>query len=210
MTILSPPPSTNLMFVTRIARSCIWEAIPLVFRPFNFKLPWYVSCFGLNNLVLLILSKVRSQSTFTNGWWAVTTNKLSQPSVKYLFCSRAYEITSPSAGTYLDSRSLVKRDSAKVILHPNLQHPGEFEGHSQCFCERKYPIPYFEKSGLKQVLLSRSNISTPFNSLYDSFYWLFENMIKFLWPFKFGFKTKEMSKRLHHIYELAIVSDLMY
>ena len=122
-----------------------------------------VLCLMLNSLGLSISSSVLSPSSFTRGLWSVTTSRSLHPKVKYRVCSNAHAIASasPSTGAYLDSAGFRKRDPASVIFQPSSQQLGVEVEQSQCFWDKKYPMPVLDQSGRKHVFFFMSKILTP-------------------------------------------------
>ena len=48
-----------------------------------------------------------------------------------------------------------------MTLQPSVQQSGRHEPYEQCFCDRKYPMPWRYQSGRMQVRFVGSKISTP-------------------------------------------------
>ena len=110
----------------------------------RFFLFWY---FSVGNLIWYAICIVRYGQRFIpprlkardaweiKGLWSVATVSLSQPWVKNFVCSNAHATAwaSPSIGAYLDFAPELKRDPARHILQPPVQHARLAPSHSHTF-----------------------------------------------------------------------------
>ena len=127
------------------------------------KRPGRVLCFSLKRGEFDISSRVWSPKIFTSGLWSMKTTRLSHPWVKYRIYSRPHAAvrSSPSMARYRCSAEERNRETASVIFHPSWQQSGTPKGQLQCCWCRKYPMPWLDQSGQRQVRLFKSKISTP-------------------------------------------------
>ena len=127
-----------------MARSSICSKIGFTREVDDLKEPRQSPLLQPKNLVLRILLRVLSPSILTRVLWSVATSNWWQPSVKTFFFLRAHVIASayPSSRALCCSAKARKRDQAIVMRQPSEQQSGLNPLKLQCYCRKKYPIPF--------------------------------------------------------------------